>query len=83
MKEILYYQTIDNKVPYIEWYKNLDNSQKLIIDKRLSKIERGLMGDIKRLSEKLYEIRFQNGLRVYYTEIDNIIILLFTGGNKS
>ncbi len=83
MKEILYYQTIDNKVPYIEWYKNLDNSQKLIIDKRLSKIERGLMGDIKRLSEKLYEIRFQNGLRIYYTEIDNIIILLFTGGNKS
>lgn len=83
MKEILYYQTTDNKVPYIEWYKNLDNSQKLIIDKRLSKIERGLMGDIKRLSEKLYEIRFQNGLRIYYTEIDNIIILLFTGGNKS
>ncbi len=83
MKEIIYYQTKDNKIPYLEWYNSLDKSLKLIVDKRLSKIERGLYGKIRRLSEELYEIKFDNGLRIYYTEIDNTIVLLFTGGNKS
>ena len=83
MYEIIYYQTIDNKVPYLEWYNSLDKSLRLIVDKRLSKVERGLYGENKRLSEKLYELKFNNGLRIYYTEIDNTIVLLFTGGNKS
>lgn len=83
MKEIIYYQTIDNKIPYLDWYKSLDKSLKLVVDKRISKIERGLLGNIKRLSEDLYEVKFDNGLRIYYTEKGDTIILLLTGGNKS
>ena len=83
MKEIVYYQTNDNKVPYLEWYNSLDKSLRLVVDKRLSKVERGLYGKIRRLSKELYELKFDNGLRIYYTEIDNTIVLLFTGGNKS
>ena len=83
MKEIIYYQTNDNKVPYLEWYNSLDKSLRLIVDKRLSKFERGLYGNNRRLSEELYELKFDNGLRIYYTEINNTIVLLFTGGNKS
>ena len=83
MKEIVYYQTIENKIPYLEWYNSLDKSLKLIVDKRLSKVERGLYGNNKRLSEELYELKFDNGLRIYYTEVGNTIVLLFTGGNKS
>ena len=56
---------------------------RLIVDKRLSKVGRGLYGNNKRLSEELYELRFDNGLRIYYTEVGNTIVLLFTGGNKS
>ena len=83
MKEIVYYQTNDNKVPYLEWYNSLDKSLRLVVDKRLSKVERDLYGKIRRLSEELYELKFDNGLRIYYTEIENTIVLLFTGGNKS
>lgn len=83
MKEIIYYQTIDNKIPYLEWYCSLDKSLRLVVDKRLSKVERGLYGNNRRLFEELYELKFDNGLRIYYTEIDNTIVLLFTGGNKS
>ncbi len=83
MKEILFYQTCDDKIPYIEWYKKLDKSLKLQVDKRLSKVERGLYGDYKRLSEELYELRFANGLRIYFSEKNNIIVLLLTGGNKT
>lgn len=83
MKEIIYYQTIDNKIPYLDWYNSLDKSLRLIVDKRISKIERSLFGNIKRLSEDLYEIKFDNGLRIYYTEKGETIVLLLTGGNKS
>ena len=83
MKEIIYYQTAENKVPYLEWYNSLDKGLRLIVDKRLSKVERGLYGNNKRLSEELYELRFDNGLRIYYTEVGNTIVLLFIGGNKS
>ena len=83
MKEIIYYETLNNKTPYLYWYESLDKSLKLIVDKRLSKVERGLYGENKRLSEDLYELKVSNGLRIYYTEIDNTIVLLFTGGNKS
>ena len=83
MKEIIYYETLNNKTPYLDWYESLDKSLKLIVDKWLSKVERGLYGENKRLSEDLYELKFLNGLRIYYTEIDNTIVLLFTGGNKS
>ena len=83
MKEIIYYQTVDNKVPFLEWYKSLDKSLRLVVDKRLSKVERGLYGENKRLSEYLYELKFSNVLSIYYTEIENTIVLLFTGGNKS
>lgn len=83
MKEIVYYQTSDSKVPYIEWYKTLDKSLKLLVDKRLSKVERGLYGNNKRLSEELYELKFDNGLRIYYTEKGNTIVILLIGGNKS
>ena len=83
MKEIIYYQTAENKVPYLEWYNSLDKGLRLIVDKRLSKVERGLYGNNKRLSEELYELKFDNGLRIYYTEKENTIVLLFTGGNKS
>ena len=83
MKEIIFYQTKDNKVPYLEWYKSIDKSLKLIVDKRLLKVERNLFGDSKRLSEYLYELKFNNGLRIYYTECNNTIVLLLTGGSKS
>ena len=83
MKEIIYYQTLDNKIPYLEWYNTLDKSLRLVVDKRLSKVERGLYGKNRQLSKELFELKFNNGLRIYYTETNNTIVLLFTGGNKS
>ena len=65
MKEISYYQTLDNKIPYLEWYKSLDKSLRLIVDKRLSKVERGLYGKNRQLSNELFELKFDNGLRIY------------------
>jgi len=83
MKEIVYYQTLDNKIPYIDWYTSLDKSLRLVVDKRISKIERGLYGKYKHLSQELYEFKFDNGLRIYFSEKGSTIVILLCGGNKS
>ena len=83
MYKIVYYKTLNNKIPYLDWYNSLNKSLKIEIDKRLSKVERGLVGFNKRLSEDLYELKFTNGIRIYYTETNKTIIILFTGGNKT
>ena len=83
MKEIIYYQCENGKIPYPEWYKALDKSLRITVDKRISKIERDLYGDYKKLAENLFEFRFSNGLRIYFTERNNTIVLLLNGGNKS
>lgn len=82
MKEIRFYKTQDNKIPFKDWYFDLDNSMRIIVDKRLNKLTRGLYGEFKQISSGLYELKFDNGLRIYYTEMDKYIVILFNGGNK-
>ncbi len=82
MKEIYFYKTLTNKVPFKIWYDGLDNSSQIIIDKRLNKVSRGLYGECKQISSELCELKFNNGLRIYYTETDKYIVILFNGGNK-
>lgn len=45
----------------------------------------GNLGDYKSLGEDLYELRlhFGSGYRIYYGELEDIIILLLCGGDKS
>ena len=82
MKEIRFYKTGDNKIPFKNWYSDLDNSMRIIVDKRLNKLSRGLYVEFKQISSELYELKFHNGLRIYYTETDKYIVILFNGGNK-
>ncbi|ARU04726.1 addiction module killer protein [Comamonas serinivorans] len=51
---------------------------------RLRKVTLGSLGDHKRLSEDVWELReyFGPGWRMYYTEKDGRIILMLGGGDK-
>ena len=82
MKEIRFYKAISGKEPYYEWYLNLDNSQKILISKRLQRLSFGHYGNTKDLGDRLKELKFDNGLRIYFCETDDVIILLLNGGNK-
>lgn len=85
MKQILYYTTSSNKCPYLDWYHSLDNSIKKRIDMRIDKLEEGQYGDYKCISQDLYELRYKfgSGYRIYFTEQDDIIILILCAGDKS
>lgn len=85
MKEIIFYKTKDGKCPYVEWVESLDFEYQFRIHKRINKLKDGLKGDWKKLkNSELSELRFDfgKGYRIYYKELDNIIILLLAGSDK-
>jgi putative addiction module killer protein len=85
MKERIFkiYQTETGKKPYDEWFKKLDKTQRSKVLFRLEKVANGNYGHYKGLSGGLIELKFKEGTRIYFAEIDNIIILLLLGGGKS
>ena len=86
MKEIEYYITPDGKCPYIEWRDTLSNAFQVRIAKRINHMLDGNYGDWKRLqNSQLSEIQldFGKGYRIYFKELDNVIILLLAGSDKS
>lgn len=40
-------------------------------------------GDCKSLGDGVLELRFHFGIRVYFAEIENTVVLLLSGGDKS
>jgi putative addiction module killer protein len=71
---------------YSDWYEVQTAKIRAQIDGRLEKIrDFGHYGHVKKLSSVLYEIKFNNGNRIYYTEkmINGEVLILILGGNKN
>ena len=55
-----------------------------MVESRVFRIERyDHFGDAKHLGEGLSELRWKNGLRVYFARVGNRVVLLLHGGGKS
>ena len=82
MKEILFYTAKNGKNYFKIWLMSLDKTlfKKVLV--RIERVKLGNLGDYRSLKDDLYELKFDNGLRVYFTEIKGEIIILFCGGNK-
>ena len=86
MKEIIVYTTPEGKCPFLEWRNSFNNDYKVRINKRLQRMREGHFGDCKHLkNSKLSEMRldFGKGYRIYFKELDNVIILILAGSDKS
>lgn len=75
----------NDKVPIIDWLESLDKATKSRIQSRLTRLLENNFGDHKKIDNEISELRlkFGSGYRIYYTEIDNVIVLLINGGDKS
>lgn len=75
----------NGKAPIIEWLDSLDNITRKRINQRILRLEDGNFGDCKKISDDISELRFTigKGYRIYYTEINDVIVLLINGGDKS
>jgi len=87
MYEILEYVTDQGKKPFFEWLNGLkDRQTKKRLLARLAKVELGNLGDWKAIEgvKNLYELRehFGPGYRIFYSVIDQKILLLLAGSDK-
>jgi putative addiction module killer protein len=71
---------------YSTWYESQTVKVRVQIESRLDKIkEHDHYGHIRRLSSVLFELKFNNGNRIYCTEkvVDGKTVILILGGNKN
>ena len=80
------YRTPDGRRPFAEWLESIrDNRTQSRIQTRLDRLELGNFGDCRPVGEGVFEMRlhFGAGYRIYFGEVDNIIVLLLCAGDKS
>ena len=85
-RDIQRYSTPDGKVPFSEWLDSLrDLKAKFKIDRRLDRVGTGNFGDYRVVGEGVYELRinYGPGYRVYFGQVEETIVLLLIGGDKS
>ena len=67
------------------WLDSLkDRMTRLRLSRRLDKVQRGNLGDVKSVGDGVYEMRefFGSGWRMYYTMRGNTLIIMLGGGDK-
>lgn len=85
--EIEEYVTKSGKTPFGEWFLGLkDKRAQAKLQLRLDRVTLGNFGDWKAVEnvKGLYELRehYAQGYRIYYTIIDQTIMLLLAGSTK-
>ncbi len=82
MKVIKIYQKDDGESPFIDWLESLDITIKHRIQSRLARVAVGNLGEYKLLGDRIHELKFKfgSGYRIYYSELDDVILLLLCAG---
>lgn len=76
--------TIYNTPEYDEWLDEQSVKSQVQIRVRVSHIQDdGYFGDHKDVNDDVWELKWKNGRRVYYSYIPEKKILLLLGGNKN
>ena len=83
--DIEVYSTENGKEPFNEWLASLkDKKIKTTLFMRIQRLRQGNFGDFK-CFDGIYELRidYGPGFRIYCSKIENRLILLLGGGDKS
>lgn len=79
-----------NKIRYTAvyriWYKGLNDIRaKVKIDLRLTSVKKGIFGDQKSVGDGVFELKidYGPGYRLYYKKVQDNIVVLLCGGDKS
>ena len=84
-KSVHYYIKSNGKSPFLDWINSLDVKQQVIVDRYIQRVvQGGARKSVKNLKAGVFEIKipYSSGLRVYFGEDGNKIILLLVGGDK-
>ena len=81
-----FYQIPNGHEPFKRWFRSIrDTSIRRRIQARLTSVRAGNLGDHRSVGGGVWELRldFGPGYRIYYGEVDNTVVLLLCGGDKS
>ena len=84
-KVVHIYRDQDGREPVIDWLESIkDITTRARIKNRLRRIELGNLGDTKSIGQGIYEMRlhFGPGYRIYFGQVDNVVVVLLCGGDK-
>lgn len=78
------YATANHKEPLTEWLIALDMASKVVVTKRLERLEDGNFGDCEPVGDGVFELRihYGPGFRVYFGKRNRTVIILLMGGDK-
>jgi putative addiction module killer protein len=85
-RRILKYITESERCPFDEWIDSLKNKRaQAVVNNRLLRIAQGNFGLCRNVGGNLMEMKidFGPGLRVYFAEDGDTIVVLLCGGDKS
>ena len=85
-RTINFYQIPNGPEPFAEWFLSIrDTKTRQRIQARLTSVRAGNLGNHRFVGNGVWELRldFGPGYRIYYGEVDNTIVLLLCGGDKS
>lgn len=68
-----------------KWYSKQELTVRIIIDARFKRVkELGGLGSVRCLGSKLFEFKWNVGIRIYFIiKDDKRVIILLNGGNKN
>ena len=78
--------TVKRLPEFTEWMGSMkDAVTRIRLNKRLDKVQRGLLGDVAPVGEGVFEMRehFGPGWRMYYVQRGEVLIVMLGGGDKS
>jgi putative addiction module killer protein len=77
------YESSEGRVPFLDWFDSLDGTLRRAVQRRLRAIEDNEhFGKRKNLRGGLHELKFRQVIRIYFAEIDGLIVLLLGGSGK-
>jgi putative addiction module killer protein len=84
-RTINFYQLPNGHEPFTRWLLSIRDTSIRRIQARIIVIETGNLGDHRSVGDGVWELRldFGPGYRIYYGEVDNTVVLLLCGGDKS
>ena len=80
------YRNPNGREPFTEWLTSIhDRNTQNKIEKRLDRIKSRNFGDYRSVGAGVFELQFSFGVsyHIYFSEVDDMIVLLRCGGDKS
>lgn len=78
--------TVRTTPEFDAWLASIkDKVTRIRLARRLDRVQQGNFGDVKQVSESVFEMRehFGPGWRMYYARYGQVVVIMLGGGDKS